>query len=146
MKLVHTIEIAAPAERVWQVIVDLDRYPEWNPFVVACRSSLRVGEPIEMRVRVFPFVAQPQRETILEHEPGRLLCYGLPRRGSGALVSRRCHEVEAQGASRARYVSRFELEGWMEPVVRTLLGRRLAAGFAAMSAAIGERAESLRTG
>ena len=143
MRLLHTVEIAAPAERVWQVIVDLDRYPEWNPFVVACRSSLRVGEPIEMRVRVFPFFAQPQRETILEHEPGRLLCYGLPKRGSGALFSRRCHEVEAQGPERARYVSRFELDGWMEPVVRSLLGRLLAAGFAAMSAAIGERAESL---
>jgi uncharacterized protein YndB with AHSA1/START domain len=146
VKLVHTVEIAAPAERVWQVICDLDRYPEWNPFVVACRSSLRVGDRIDMRVRVFPFFAQPQHETILEHEPGRRLCYGLPRRGSGALVSRRCHEVEAQGAARTRYVSRFELEGWMEPVVRRLLGGRLAEGFAAMSAAIGQRAESLGTG
>ncbi|HXK24608.1 MAG TPA: SRPBCC domain-containing protein [Myxococcota bacterium] len=145
MLIVHTVEIAAPAERVWQVIVDLDRYPEWNPFVVACRSSLRVGEPIDMRVRVMPFFAQPQRETILEHEPGRRLCYGLPRRGSGALVSRRCHEVESLGPERTRYVSCFELEGWMEPGVRTLLGRRLAQGFAAMSAAIGVRAEALGT-
>lgn len=146
MRLVHTVEVAAPVERVWQVIVDLDRYPEWNPFVVACRSSLRVGEPIDMRVRVVPFFAQPQRETILAHEPGRLLCYGLPKRGSGALVSRRCHELEPLGSERTRYVSRFELEGWMEPVVRTLLGRQLAGGFAAMSAAIGARVESLRTG
>jgi uncharacterized protein YndB with AHSA1/START domain len=146
VKIVHTVEIAAPTERVWQVIADLDRYPEWNPFVVVCRSSLRVGDPIDMRVRVLPFFAQPQRETILEHEPGRRLCYGLPKRGSGALVSRRCHEIEAQGPARTRYVSRFELEGWMEPVVRTLLGRRLAEGFAAMSAAIGERAERLHTG
>ena len=146
MRLVHTIEIAAPAERVWQVIVDLDRYPEWNPFVVACRSSLRVGDPIDMRVRVLPFFAQPQRETILEHEPGRLLCYGLPKRGPGALFSRRCHEVDAQGHARSRYVSRFELDGWLAPVVRTLLGRRLAAGFAAMSAAIGKRAEEVGVG
>ena len=36
------LEVAAPAAAVWSVIVDLDRYPEWNRFVVACRSSLAV--------------------------------------------------------------------------------------------------------
>ncbi|HVH18202.1 MAG TPA: SRPBCC domain-containing protein [Myxococcota bacterium] len=140
----HVLEIDAPAERVWQVIADLDRYAEWNRFVVSCRSSLEVGAPIDMRVRVFPFFAQPQRETIFEHEPGRRLCYGLPAHASGALESRRCHEVEALGPARARYVSRFQLSGWLAPVIRLLLGRRLAAGFTAMSDGIQRRAESMR--
>jgi hypothetical protein len=138
----HAHEIDAPAERVWRVIVELDRYPEWNPFVVACRSSLEVGAPIEMRVRVFPFFAQPQREQVFVHVPGRRLCYGLPRQPLGALASRRCHEVEPLAASRSRYLSRFELSGWLAPVVRGLLGGRLRAGFTAMSAAIAARAES----
>lgn len=139
----HAHEIDAPAERVWQVICDFDRYSEWNPFVVACRSSLEVGAPIEMRVRVFPFFAQPQREQVFVHEPGRRLCYGLPRQPLGALASRRCHELEPLSAARSRYVSRFELSGWLAPVVRGLLGARLRAGFAAMSAAIRTRAETL---
>ena len=145
MVIEHVLEIDAPAERVWEVITDLDRYPEWNPFVVACRSSLAVGAPIEMRVRVFRSFAQPQRERIFEHVPGRRLCYGVPMRPLGALASRRCHELEPRGAARTRYVSRFELSGWLAPVVRLLLGRRLAAGFAAMSAALKARAEALRS-
>ena len=60
----HALEVAAPADRVWQVVCDLARYPEWNPFVVRCASSLVVGEPIEMRVRLFSSWAQPQRERI----------------------------------------------------------------------------------
>lgn len=143
MVIEHALEIDAPAQRVWQVICDLDRYPEWNPFVVACRSSLVVGEAIDMRVRVFPFFAQPQRERILEHVPGRRLCYGLPPRASGALASRRCHEILPLGPARSRYVSRFELSGWLAPLVRLLLGARLRAGFAAMSAAVKARAEAL---
>jgi hypothetical protein len=140
----HVLEVDAPAETVWQVIVDLERYPEWNTFVVSCRSSLEVGAPIDMRVRVLPFFAQPQRETIQEHVPGRRLCYGLPRNATGALASRRCHEVEALGPARARYTSRFELRGWLAPVVRTLLGSQLRRGFTAMSTGIQARAESLR--
>ena len=138
----HVIELDAPAERVWAVIVDLDAYPAWNPFVVACRSTLAVGAPIWMRVRIFRFFAQPQRETIFEHVPGHRLRYGLAPLPLGALASDRSHEVAPLGPDRARYVSHFELRGWLAPLVRGLLGARLARGFGAMSDALAVRAEA----
>jgi hypothetical protein len=144
--LEHSVEIAAPGEVVWEVITDFARYPDWNPFVVECRSSLEIGAPIAMRVRVFPFWAQPQRERILEHDPSRRLCYGVPRDPLGALESRRCHAVRAVDALTTRYDSRFELRGWLAPVVRALLGRRLAHGFAAMTEALRARADALHAG
>ena len=125
------------------MIVDLAAYPEWNPFVVACRSTLAVGSPIVMKVRVWPWLAQPQRETIFEHRPGRFLRYGIRPLPVGALTSSRSHTVEAVSAVRTRYISRFELNGWLAPVVATLLGARLRKGFAAMSAALKGRAEAL---
>ncbi|MCC6849616.1 MAG: SRPBCC domain-containing protein [Deltaproteobacteria bacterium] len=143
MLITQTLVVAAPAATVWRVLTDLDRYPEWNPFVVACRSTLEPGAPIAMRVRVLPFVAQPQRETIFEHAPGRRLRYGIPPLPLGALASDRSHVVEPVGDARSRYVSRFELCGWLAPVVAAFLGGRLERGFAAMSAAIKARAEAL---
>lgn len=143
MLITHTLEAAAPAATVWQVIVDLARYPEWNPFVVACRSTLVPGSPIDMRVRVLPFVAQPQRETIFEHIDGRRLSYGVASVPLGALTSRRSHEVEPLSPERSRYHSRFELNGWLAPVVQALLGRRLGIGFTAMSDALIARAEAI---
>jgi hypothetical protein len=137
----HVLEIRAPAGRVWAVIADLDAYPAWNPFVVACRSTLAVGAPIWMRVRIFGPFAQPQRETIFEHVAGRRLCYGLASLPFGALASRRCHELEPLGPDRTHYRSHFELRGWLAPLVRTLLGPRLERGFGAMSAALAARAE-----
>jgi len=139
----HTLSIEAPVDCVWSVVSDLASYPEWNPFVVSCASTLAVGDPISMRVRLFGRFAQPQREWILAHEHGRLLCYGLPPSRLGALVSRRSHEVIAAGASRTRYVSHFELSGWLAPLVELLLGPRLRAGFSSMSAALQARAELL---
>lgn len=138
----HDLAVDAPSDRVWAVVCDLARYPEWNPFVVSCSSTLVVGDPIFMRVRLFALFAQPQREQILEHLPGRRLCYGLPAGGLGALSSRRCHDVTPEGAARARYVSRFALSGWLVPVVRGLLGAQLRTGFTAMSEAIRRRAEA----
>jgi len=138
----HRLRIDAPAPTVWEVISNLDCYPEWNPFVVACSSTLAVGDPIRMRVRVLPGLAQRQTERILDHEPGRRLCYGIPASALGALTSRRSHEVTALTPERAEYVSRFELDGWLAPLVSLLLGRRLAAGFESMSLALQARAEA----
>ena len=136
----HEFEVRAPAERVWAVVVDLASYPEWNPFVIGCTSTLAVGDPIDMRVRLLGF-AQPQREQILEHVRGRRLCYGLAPSRLGAIASRRSHEVEPLGADRSRYVSHFEIRGWLAPFVKFLLARRLRAGFSAMSSALVARAE-----
>ncbi len=34
--VLHTeIDIEAPPETVWRILTDLERYGEWNPFVVS---------------------------------------------------------------------------------------------------------------
>jgi hypothetical protein len=60
-----------------------------------------------------------------------------------ALRSIRTHELQPQGSERTSYCSHFELDGWLAPLTRTLLGRRLAWGFGAMAQALKERAELL---
>lgn len=143
MRIEQTVRIAAPAPVVWQVITDLARYPEWNPFVRACRSDLAVGSPIDMRVAGLAPFELAQRERILAHEPGRRLCYGLDGAFAGGVSSERCHGVTALDAATARYESTFALRGSLAPLVRLLLGRRLARGFDAMTVALAKRAEAV---
>jgi hypothetical protein len=141
----QSVEIGVPPEVVWNVITDLARYPDWNPFVVACDSTLEVGAPIAMRVRIIASYAQSQTETVFEHEAGQRLSYGLSDVPLGALRSLRSHLVVAAGTDRARYESHFELSGWLAPLVRVLVGNRLERGFKAMTEAIAARAEELGT-
>jgi uncharacterized protein YndB with AHSA1/START domain len=140
----ETLEIDAPVSRVWEVISDLPRYAEWNPFVVAARSSLEVGQPIAMRVRLFPCFVQPQREIVLECLSQQRLCYGVTGIPLNALRSVRCHELRPEGSERTHYRSHFELGGWLAPLTRALLGRRLERGFGAATRALKERAERLQ--
>lgn len=139
----HSVRIAAPAALVWRVITDLASYPAWNPFVVACRSDLVMGAPIWMHVRLVSPWPLPQREQILAHEPGRRLCYGLRDAFRGGLSSTCCHVVAELDSAHAQYDSTFELRGALSPVVRALLGGRLAHGFQSMTEALARRAEGL---
>ena len=47
------VEIDAPLETVWQVMLDTDAYAEWNPFVerVETPAPPAVGNPIVLHVR-----------------------------------------------------------------------------------------------
>ena len=38
-ELRREVEIAAPAERVWSVLVDFDAYPDWNPFIRSIQGA-----------------------------------------------------------------------------------------------------------
>jgi hypothetical protein len=142
VQLERQVEIDASADVVWEVVTDLAAWPDWNPFVVACRSTLAVGDPIAMRVRMAAGPAWPQRERVLVHEPGRRLCWGVADWPTALLASERCQEVEPLGPDRARYRSRFALRGVLEPVVRALFGRRIERGLEAMTEALRRRAES----
>ena len=142
-RIEHDLEVDAACETVWEVITDLPRYSEWNPFVASCQSTLEPGDPIHMRVHIFRAFAQPQTETIFEHVPGRRVCYGVEKNSLRALWSHRCHSVEAAEDGRARYRSRFELSGWLAPVVRWLFGSRMRRGFDEMSIGIKQRSEFL---
>ncbi|MDR3416004.1 MAG: SRPBCC domain-containing protein [Nevskia sp.] len=137
------LDIAAPAELVWQVITDFPRYAEWNPFVTGCESSLKPGDPIDLQVRVFSDKPQAQREWIRTHTPGREFSYSMKPVPLGTLHSARSHTVIPLGPGRCRYRSHFELAGWLQPLVRGLLGASLRRGFAGMTEGIKTRAERL---
>lgn len=53
MKRITTeIEIEAKPEDVWQVLINFENYPNWNPFVRKISGSPAEGETIEIRVHL----------------------------------------------------------------------------------------------
>ena len=145
MSFVISLErvIDAPAATVWQVITDLPRYGEWNPFCIECRSTLVPGDPIRMQVRLLSR-PQAQTEVIFEHVPMSHLCYGLDGGWSRAIISNRCHRIEALADGRTRYRSHFELSGWLMPLVRRLFRRQLQRGFTGMTDGIVAQARRIQ--
>ena len=139
--ITQSVEVDAPAAVVWDVIADLPRYGEWNPFVVAAVSSLKPGDAIDMRVKLGARV-RPQREWIVSVQPGGGFAYDMTPVRLG-LSSHRTHRIESRGEARSLYTSYFHLEGWLRHLVVLAARRQLEAGFGAMTAAIKVRAEAL---
>jgi uncharacterized protein YndB with AHSA1/START domain len=102
-----TIDIGAPAERVWQVMSDTDRWHEWTPSVTSIRrlesGPLAVGGRAVIRQPTFP----PAWWTITDIEPGRSFTWVSTGPGIRAVAR---HWIEPTGSGSQATLS-LELQG-----------------------------------
>ncbi len=138
----HTeIEINASAERVWSILLDFSRYPDWNPFIRKVIGEPARGSKLTIRVQPSGAKAMTFRPTVLEVEPrqelrwiGRLLVPGIFD-GEHAFV---INELDGE---RVRFVHEERFRGLLVPFFRVSLDRDTRRGFEEMNAALKRRAE-----
>ncbi|WP_439028026.1 SRPBCC family protein [Haloarchaeobius sp. DT45] len=136
-----TIDINAPADVVWTVLTDFERYAEWNPFITDARGRVVEGEDIEIRldtpggrsVRLEPTVLAVTENELLQWR-GQYLA---PRLFDGTHTV----ELEALDESRTRVVQREEFTGTATDQVFGATSFR--DGLDAMNRALKERTESI---
>jgi hypothetical protein len=137
-----TVEIAAPPSRVWEVIVDLPAYRDWNPFIVEASGTVAVGDTLSLRMALpdsSPMTIQPR---VLVADPGREL------RWKGRLLIPGLFDGEhvfvltalASGGTRLDHFERFA--GLLLPIARSMIYDDTVQSFHALNAALAKRAES----
>ncbi|SFC41779.1 hypothetical protein SAMN05444422_10861 [Halobiforma haloterrestris] len=132
-------EIDAPPDVVWEVLLEFDSYPEWNPFIRAIEGAPSTGERLRVRIEPPESRGMTFRPTVVAVEPGRRLAWRgrlvVPFAFDGA------HEfhLEPIDGDRTRLLHRETFRGALVPLL--LDGRRIRRGFEAMNAAVKERAE-----
>lgn len=68
MEIRTEVEILAPAAAVWRVLLDFERYPEWNPFIVKLAGDPTPGS------RLSATVSLPETAKELHLQPRVLVC------------------------------------------------------------------------
>ena len=142
MRSIRTeIGIDRPAAAVWNVLADIDRWVEWNPFAKA-RGRLAVGERLE--VEITPPGKRPMtfRPAIVKVEPGREFRWlghlGVP----GIFDGEHGFRVAPEDAGRCCF-EHFEMfSGLLAGPILWLAGDGTRRGFEAMNLALKARAES----
>jgi hypothetical protein len=101
------VEIAAPAAIVWEILIDLPRYGEWNPFCIAATSTLAMGAPVNMTLKSYiePDVTFPNCEYVCAFEPERRLSWELPHDDAWPYPARRDQIIETIGPEACAYQS-----------------------------------------
>lgn len=146
-RTIHTtIEIEAPAGRVWDVLTDFDAYGDWNPFVLSISGELRKGSKVKVALsagtRNRPFAAKIDAR-IVQVEDGRVFAWKGHAPIRGLFAGRHAFEVEPDGDDRCRFVHYEDFEGLLVGPALRLLGSRVRGSFVAMNEALKRRCETL---
>ncbi|QYU67844.1 SRPBCC domain-containing protein [Leptolyngbya sp. 15MV] len=143
-----TVEIAAPASVVWQVLTDLPRYAEWNPFCVRAVSTLAMGAAVEMTLVNYavPGTLVPNLEYVCAFEPARQLSWEMPHTPEWPYPARRDQVIEATGPGTCRYFSTDAFLGANGIHVFRFAGPWIKRAFDDSARALKARAEALHGG
>jgi hypothetical protein len=135
------IDIDAPMVRVRQILGDLSTYSEWNPFTPRVESTLRVGDPIHLHVRLLSDRLSHRVEYVTAIEPDRL-CWQMKMGSELLLHAERCQTLTDCEGGGVHYVSEDRFRGLLTPLVMLLFGRAMQRGFEDCASGLKKRAES----
>lgn len=142
------VEIDAPASLVWEILTDLPRYGEWNPFCIAAESTLEPGAPVHMTLKSYtePDATFPNCEYVCAFEPERLLSWQLPYDEAWPYPARRDQIIEVLGPERCAYHSTDAFLGDNGIHVMRFCGAWVKRAFDDTAHALKARAEAMHAG
>ena len=136
-----TVEIDAPIELVWDVLTDVAKYGEWNPFTQCEGADLRVGAPIHLDVTLGLY-RRKQTEWISAVEPPNLLSWSMQIGAPFLLDSLREQRLTALGETRCTYCSTDALNGLLTSLVVLSFASIVRRGFNDVGVALKRRSET----
>lgn len=140
-KIETQIEINAPAERVWSLLVDFPSYPRWNPFVRSIEGTLAVGQSLKVFIQPPGASGMRFRPTVLAVKPnsefrwkGKLILPGL-------FDGEHYFQLENRVGGGVTFRQGEVFSGILVPLFRRALDGATTQGFIAMNEALKREAE-----
>jgi len=137
-----SIEIDAPASKVWQILTDFERMPDWNPLIPAISGTATEGETIAVTIQPPGKKGMDFKPRILIAEPERELRWLGTLVGSWLFAGEHFYICEATENGKTIFHHGEDFSGLLAPLM--MGGEALKtteAGFIAMNEALKEQAE-----
>ena len=141
MKELRTeIEIQASPEKVWQILTDLDNWPDWNPFIHHAIGKAQLGEKVNI---TFKSGSKDMvlHCTVTKVEPNRELRWKYHVMMPFLFQGEHSMIIELLGENRVRFVDREIFNGLLIPLQAKDIDINSKRGFEAMDQALKARVE-----
>lgn len=142
MKELRTeIEIQASPEKVWQVLTDLDKYPEWNPFICHALGKAETGKTVDIDF-------QPDGKglklhcTVARFRSNRELSWKYHVMHPLLFRGEHIFTIEPLGENCVRFIDREEFNGLLVFTQAKDIDTNTKTGFEAMDKALKARVEA----
>jgi hypothetical protein len=136
----NEIEIHSTPERVWEVLTDLGKYPDWNPLLCRAEGKLIIGEKINLTARS----ASNDMNllcTVTTVEPNRQFSWKFHVVLPFLFRGQHIFKIEPIDEHRVRFIDREVFHGLLVPLQAKNLETNAKPAMIAMGEALKKRVE-----
>ena len=136
------IIINAPAQVVWDVILDFANYGLWNTFCPGMKGEAVIGSPLEMQVDMGSGL-QLQVEYVTKIEPIHTIVWSMENKPGDPVHADRTQRIIPIDEKSCRYQSIDEFSGEFVPQMMAAMAAVVERGFNVCAVGLKARAEAL---
>lgn len=134
----HSIDINATPDRVWEVMSNIDRWPDWTPSVLSVKKLTSGPLAPGTEARVHARGAPESLWTVSEAVPARSFTWGTKVRGAATTAG---HVIEPM-PSGSRVTLSVEIGGIAAALLKPVLGRGIRQNLRLESEGLKEQSEA----
>ncbi|MBN2194515.1 MAG: hypothetical protein JW751_16985 [Polyangiaceae bacterium] len=143
MRLRAEITIQHEPRSIWEILVDVGHYREWNPFLCEVRGEVRVGGMLELSLGGSDGYDSRERAVVTRVEAERELRFLTVWLRAGLIDTD--HRIELVGGSEGtRVVATTDVTGWLQNYTSSRRLTTIARGWVGMNEALKRRLERKR--
>ncbi|MEI6310776.1 MAG: SRPBCC domain-containing protein [Bacteroidota bacterium] len=135
-----TIIINAPVDKVWNILMEKDRYHLWNPFTPKIETTFEVGSDIILHVNMnLDNKILKQKEQILWIKEKESVAWGIS--SPFPVKTERAQVLTALSPTQTQYYTYDKFWGILVPLVMLLYRTKIQKGFDAVASGLKNFAE-----
>ena len=141
MKTLQTeIVINAPAEKVWSILTDFEKFPQWNPFILKVEGTAKVNSRLRVELKNGNGVSVFKPNVLVAEKNKAFEWLGsLPI--PGLFNGQHYFRIETLSQTQVKFVHGEEFTGLLAGLIMSQIGEQTRNGFIDMNKALKERAE-----
>jgi len=139
------VAIDAPPSEIWRVLVDLDRYPEWNRYATSAVGELRVGGEVEINVPRQGEKRGPVNNRVTELVINQRLCWRSLSWYKFLVYGVRCRHLEVQPDGSTIFREVETMHGSLAGVIQRAMAPQLLRGLQSECESLKEEVERSRS-
>jgi hypothetical protein len=137
-----TLPIAATAEAVWAILIDFERWSEWNPSVPSISGDAQLGSSIKLTLAMPGRPSAKVKARLTEVVPERRLCWHGNVGGDRVFAGTREFDIDPQPDGTVLFTHVEDVTGLLFPVFRAVMGQAIQEHHDNLNEALKRRAES----
>ncbi|MBN1130272.1 MAG: SRPBCC domain-containing protein [Chitinispirillaceae bacterium] len=128
-------------DKIWRVLNDFGKYPEWNPFIPSIQGKVSLGNVIKVKLTPPDAPSMTFKPKVLKIDPNRELRWLGRFIIPGLFDGEHIFKIIDNKNGTATFVQRELFTGVLVPFLRKMLDDNTGRGFELMNMKLKERCE-----